>query len=314
MNMEPMFSVIVPHYNSWDILCQLLNSIGIHNNMQIIVVDDHSDDFVHKVDEIKKEYPYVEIYQNQKSYNSAGACRNEGLKHAKGRWILFADADDYFENDFYEIIEKYVNAKEDMIIFTPTSKNLISNEISNFTSGAQRYIFDYLQNPSAENEMALRYKLAPPWSRMIKAEIIQQNVMTFDNTIVGNDVMFSVKCGYYCRNMLVVKDVIYCYTKGSHTLTRDTKEKLFVRAKVFVGMYWYLKKRLPRQEFEILNLRAAPMVVKIIKNIKTFGFAFLIKVIAVFIKNRVVIFTKKDIWRLFNGYYIGKRKKRGETG
>lgn len=52
--------------------------------------------------EIAVEYKdtNVEIYHNSKK-KGAGTCRNIGLERARGKWLLFADSDDLFLDNFF---------------------------------------------------------------------------------------------------------------------------------------------------------------------------------------------------------------------
>lgn len=298
-------TIIVPHYNSYNTLRILLNSIGLHKNLQIIVVDDHSANYVDELKVLKDEYPNVEFYQNNQGHNSPGTCRNIGLQHANGEWVLFADADDYFEADFYSIVEKYFDVEEDMIIFPPTSRDIKTKEISDRHLVYESYINAYLQNPSIEKELALRYKFEAPWSKMIKRGVIQRNSIFFDTTPVSEDVMFSVKCGYYCRKIYPAKDIIYCCTKGENTLTSHyTKQKMDVSVAIFCNMHGYLKDRLAKDEFKMLNLRGAPMIYNLLKDKHVFGRKYIIIVICRLIKKGIPIITSKDCSMLFHKFSI----------
>ena len=90
------YSIIIPHRNIPLLLRRCLDSIQRRMDIQIIVVDDNSDpgqvDFEHfpGLDE-----PCVEVYFTKEG-KGAGYARNIGLKHAKGKWLLFADADDFY--------------------------------------------------------------------------------------------------------------------------------------------------------------------------------------------------------------------------
>ena len=87
--------------------------------MQIIVVDDGSCDEEYKlVEEMRDEYSF-ELYKNEGIY--AGGARNTALKYAKGEWIVFADADDYFTPLVADLFKKHKDSDADIVYFNITS-------------------------------------------------------------------------------------------------------------------------------------------------------------------------------------------------
>jgi len=95
-------SVIIPAYNSSKYISLCLNSVisQNYNNIEIIVVDDGSEDnTIAKVNEIIDKNPEKEIHLiNQKNYG-AGVARNKGIELSKGAYIQFLDADDVISNN-----------------------------------------------------------------------------------------------------------------------------------------------------------------------------------------------------------------------
>ena len=49
--------------------------------------------------------------------HGAGFARNLGLRYACGKWVLFADADDFFHKDFYNIISAYEKSSYEVVYF-----------------------------------------------------------------------------------------------------------------------------------------------------------------------------------------------------
>lgn len=100
-----LLSIIIPTYNRNEYIVKLLDKL--HNqmidNVEVIVVDDHSD-----IPLEKKWFKYIYLDENS---GGASVPRNVGLDNAKGKYICFVDADDMVSDDYIEtILEK---TKED---------------------------------------------------------------------------------------------------------------------------------------------------------------------------------------------------------
>lgn len=87
------YSIIIPAYNEEDYLSQTLASVqSVVDGMQgqkgeVIVVNNNSDD---KTAEIAKSFGVKVVFEPQ---NHIARARNAGAKHAKGRVLIFVDAD-----------------------------------------------------------------------------------------------------------------------------------------------------------------------------------------------------------------------------
>lgn len=101
-------SVIIPVYNAEKYLPECMESIlsQTYKNMEIICVDDGSTDSSAKIIKFyQKIDKRINLIQQTNQY--AGAARNHGFDVSEGAYIMFLDADDYFEHD---LIEKMVSA------------------------------------------------------------------------------------------------------------------------------------------------------------------------------------------------------------
>lgn len=119
--MEYTFSIIIPHFDIPDLLMRCLKSIPVSKDIQVIVVDDNSPDadtYLERYPELSR--PYLEFIRTTKG-GGAGYARNIGLDHATGKWLLFADADDFFVEDMYDIISSNTDSKADVIYFKKES-------------------------------------------------------------------------------------------------------------------------------------------------------------------------------------------------
>lgn len=106
--MKPLVSIVIPVYNEEKRIGRALNSMcrQTHQNLEIIVVDDHSTDgTADTVRAIAATDPRVSYYlypkpaarrTNWRGYdiNAGYAARNYGFRIARGEWITTQDADD----------------------------------------------------------------------------------------------------------------------------------------------------------------------------------------------------------------------------
>uniref|UniRef100_UPI00131DA3F1 glycosyltransferase family 2 protein n=1 Tax=Thaumasiovibrio occultus TaxID=1891184 RepID=UPI00131DA3F1 len=100
---EIVFSVIIPVYNGEDFIRRCLDSIVSQScsvEYEVIVVDDAStDNTAVLLSKYASEFDgYVQVVTHEENKRQGGA-RNTGLDIARGKYILFLDADDWLELD-----------------------------------------------------------------------------------------------------------------------------------------------------------------------------------------------------------------------
>lgn len=244
-----LFSVIIPHYNSVFLLKHLISSIPVEASIQLIVVDDKSTEDVTEAERLVTARGGLFLY-NVTGKKGAGTCRNIGLEHADGKWLVFADADDFFLKNAFEIMKEHANSDADIIHFIPTSKNLKTMKTDTRHLWCEKLVRRYLDDPIEENEMALRYRCIVPWSKMIRHSMVKDAGILFDEVIVSNDVMFSVKCGHYAKCVEACAEKIYCVTRSENTLTTGhDEERVQIRATLYKSRYQFLKDHLDLKKY-----------------------------------------------------------------
>lgn len=125
---DNLVSIIMPTYKCGQFIIESIRSVQAqtYQYWELIIVDDCSGDgTVGMVLNIIKSDNRISIYQNE-SNSGAAVSRNTALRHAKGRWIAFLDADDLWEptklekqirymeeNDFAFSYHEYVEIDEE---------------------------------------------------------------------------------------------------------------------------------------------------------------------------------------------------------
>lgn len=107
-----MISVIIPLYNKEPIIEQSLQSVlsQDYDDFEVIVVNDGSTD---KSAEIVKSIKDPRITLIEQKNGGPSKARNTGVRHAKGEWILFLDADDELTTDALKLIREDIDRYSD---------------------------------------------------------------------------------------------------------------------------------------------------------------------------------------------------------
>ena len=237
------FSVIIPHKNRQEMLVRCLDSIPRRDDVQIIVVDDNSDpklvDF--------ENFPglndnHIEVYFTKEG-KGAGYARNVGLEHAKGKWVLFADSDDWYLDNLSEMMDKYVESDFDMLVFRQKRVNSKGSVKDN--------IYDKMFDEAiaSGNLKEIIYSYACPVARFIRTEVIKHNDIKFQQVRYSNDVMFALKVSCTSVRIKVVDVQLYCVYESDGSLTRNTNWKnYYIRTIVALDALKYIKSQ--KRNFE----------------------------------------------------------------
>lgn len=211
------YSIVIPHKNAQDLLKYCLDSIPIRDDIQVIVVDDNSD--ADKVDFVN--FPRwggkcFECIFNKEGLG-AGHARNEGIKHAKGKWLLFVDADDYLLPTANRVFDEEKYTEADIVFFRP--KAMMLSDRATPSPRANRYtsiVDDYLRSG---DETDLRSKWYVPWSKLMRREFIESRALYFDEIVYSEDMVFSIKAGILAQRVIVRDHSYYCATFSDNSMT-----------------------------------------------------------------------------------------------
>lgn len=93
-------SIVIPVYNAGWIIEKCLDSIwsqGLpEEEYEVVCVNDNStDNTLEVLDKIACEHKNLRVVSNKENLRAGGA-RNRGVREARGEYILFIDADDYY--------------------------------------------------------------------------------------------------------------------------------------------------------------------------------------------------------------------------
>lgn len=227
------YSFIIPHKNTPKLLQRCLDSIPQRDDVEVIVVDNNSSldivDFGH--------YPGSNRAKIIKDNNSAGpgGARNTGLKIAQGKWVLFADADDYYSVGFLDTLDHYILSDVDVIFFN-------FNMIKDGHVAELPYSLNYLDRYDPEDlafVQMLKFRFPVPWNKMTKRDFLIRNNVAFKDCIIGEDGVFSFNIGFNAKSYIIDKSRLYNYTINSNSITNNVKNNKEYYKCLFRQKYQY---------------------------------------------------------------------------
>jgi glycosyltransferase involved in cell wall biosynthesis len=206
---DPLVSIIIPVYNAEKYLSQAIVSAlqQTWQNIEVVIVDDGSTDTSLF---IAKQYESDRVKVFTQANKAASAARNNGLRHAKGEYIQFLDADDLLSPD-------KISAQMDVLSnndgYIGLSKTAYFNEDDNysnaiapiewFVNGSDDPV-DFLIKLYAGDEVLKGYGgMIQPNAWLTPKKIIDKAGPWNENLTVDDDGEF------FCRVILASKGVRY---------------------------------------------------------------------------------------------------------
>ena len=192
---EILVSIIIPVYNAESFLPECLDSLLNQSlsNIEIICVDDGSTD---KSLEILNKYAItdnrIKILQQKNMY--AGVARNNGVKIAKGKYVIFLDSDDFFELNMLE--EMFFQCEKDKADICLCNARHYNNKTKEYIDVP--YLLNMANTPS---KLPFSHKDCPntiyqittsaPWNKLYRKSFLEKENIQYMECKKANDVFFT---------------------------------------------------------------------------------------------------------------------------
>ena len=272
------FAVIMAIYNTENYLNQSIDSVinqtlGFEDNIQLILVNDGSDDSSEEIClKYHEKYPDNIIVISQENQGQANA-RNNGFKEVRAKYTNFLDSDDYLEEnalkEAYDFFEKHYDETDivsmPIVFFERESGNHMLN--NKFSSSR---IIDLTSDPNSPQLSAS--------SAFFKTDVFarfkfSENVVSSEDAIVINKILLEKKTlgvidssKYFCRkrfdesstlDMVAAKKEFftdklrgYYLYLFSYSLSKYGRIQDFLKYTLAYDLQWLLK-----EDLTILNIR-----------------------------------------------------------
>lgn len=216
-SVKSLISIIIPIYNSYDLIDNCLESLDkqTSNNFEVIFVDDNSSDcslnkMKSKIDKFSFNYKLIKNKNNM----GPGFTRNRGIKESTTNYITFIDSDDYVSENFIESLEKIIlEAKPDVVLFDYYMvKN--KNKIRKNAIVSDEAILN--------KDFALAMCNGMCWGKLYKKEIIIKNNVEFPNIMRSEDLAFVKVYVDKCKKVYYLNEPLYYYINNAKSIMHNS--------------------------------------------------------------------------------------------
>lgn len=190
-------SVVMPIYNAADYLRPALDSVISQTlrDVEIICVDDGSTDHSLAIlKEYQKRDPRVRIVTETNA--GPAKARNNGLRRARGEYLSFLDADDFFEPTMLE--ELYRTAKEKDLDIAVCEYDLFENRTARFKRSIPSEHADLLAGGRVTSksdcpDIIFQATEGYVWNKLFRRDFVTEKELSFlESAQIFEDVYFTV--------------------------------------------------------------------------------------------------------------------------
>lgn len=248
-------SVIVPAFNAEPYIQQCVLSIYNQSlkSIEIIVVDDCSTDSTLDIlASLSNSLTNVSIYQTTVASGSPAVGRNIGLREARGKYILFVDADDWLDNTYVELLYRSANESDADICFASGFKNHLDGKET------IRYYKDCYVN--SDTELKGFHESFMLWDKLFLKSFLIENNLTISELQASEELKFIIQCYYYCSKSVVCKNNYgYNYRRLNESSVTKSKRMVLYPSFEFDGWRsvdaWVAKNNIASSYQNVINLR-----------------------------------------------------------
>lgn len=194
-----LISVIIPVYNVEKYLNRGVESVlcQTYKNFELLLVDDGStDESARMCDEWAKKDERINVIHRPNG--GVSSARNEGIKKARGEYLLFLDADDEFTSGLLEHCDEFIKKHEGIKVFNFSSTDYYENgtvfpsniyKKGEYSFSSQKEKVEFFLNLARQD-----YAIYSSCRSCYKKSFLIDNRLFFDEgCAIGEDVIFNFR-------------------------------------------------------------------------------------------------------------------------
>lgn len=233
-------SILVPVYKAEKYIRRCLDSL-IHQtyqeNYEIICIDDGSPDRSGEIlDEYAVKYPFIQVYHQ--GNKGVAKTRAIAVEKARGRYILWVDADDYADE---KLLEKALPPLEesgaDILVYS-------CQDVSEYRTFADSVVKD--QSLEDWRRDTVNAEQSVIWNMAVKKSLWPEEPMPEELSCAGEDGYMALKLFEKAERVISATDILVY-----HTIDNQSSVSHIFTGKLYLGnaYLWYFRYHIARKQF-----------------------------------------------------------------
>lgn len=225
MSSDFKVSVIIPVYNVSGYLARCIESVLTQDfdNYEVILVDDGSTDESGKIcDDYAQKHDFIRVVH--KENGGLSSARLSGFKVAFGKYLCFIDSDDYLKDSYLkDLYNSIVDNNAEMCIcayYYEKEGNLRPHSLPNdrfcITDIKEEFVLPIV---SESNNYSKRMLPNFMWLRMIKRDIISEDLFVSEREVYQEDLVFNLLVSNKLNRISLINKPNYIYCHNGASLT-----------------------------------------------------------------------------------------------
>ena len=213
MEERVQISIIMPIYNCAGDLDVSINSIlqQSFSDYELLLIDDGSTDNSFEIcEKYRRADARVRAFHTENQ--GVSGARNYGIKHARGEYLYFVDADDRLLPDALQALLQPMSEDEtvDIVIayYDGTDTDVNKGDMSKGKYAIRDVLEHILRN-------APTFYYGVCWNKLYRASVIEQNDLKFPLGVIwSEDMLFNMSYLKFCKTVYYTDRVVYYYNRN----------------------------------------------------------------------------------------------------
>ncbi|MEO3799060.1 glycosyltransferase family 2 protein [Nonomuraea sp. B1E8] len=245
--MIPLLSVVVPFHDVEAYITECLKSLAAQTleDFEVILVDDGSEDGSRRVAEdfAARDERFVIVTQRNQG---PGPARNEGIRHARGTYLAFADSDDVVPPHAYELLVGSL-AETGSDLACGAVGRLVDGRLEESTLHEKVFRRPQLCTHITDKQVLVRDRTV--WNKVYRRAFWERCGLAFPAGIY-EDVPVAMQAHVLATSVDMVGDVVYHWRRretGATSITqrRTEPDNLYERLAAIRAVRAFLEERAP---------------------------------------------------------------------